>query len=263
MPIEQCRPRPFYWQAAPPRHSDASKKRALVTRWRRITRRPIPGRLARAQLHLDDFTLRDLAPLVVERLPLELGRAFEILYSIDQSDIVAGMAADVADKSTDPEGLAALGEITTHHNDARATLLIGKTALGRGYPLERYAFPNFGVPTYRQIGPEVERCVVYAIVRQESAFNPKDRSSANALGLMQVTPAAGRDTAPKRFNVLARSAPLMSDIVYNAQLGTAELGNDIASWRGSYILGIRRLQCGTAQGEGMDRAVWRSARSQC
>ena len=127
------------------------------------------------------------------------------------------MAADVADKSTDPEGLATLGEITAHHNDARATLLIGKTALGRGYPLERYAFPDFGVPAYRQIGPEVERCVVYAIVRQESAFNPKDRSSANALGLMQVTPAAGRDTA-KQIQCALRSAP--ADIGHRLQRAT-------------------------------------------
>jgi soluble lytic murein transglycosylase len=199
------------------------------------------GQLARAHLHLDDFTLREPPP--PERHPLELGRAFEILYAIDQADIVAGMAADVADKSTDAEGLATLAEITTHHNDARATLLIGKTALGRGYPLEHYAFPDFGVPNYQQIGPAVERSVVYSIVRQESAFNPKDRSTANALGLMQVTPAAGRDTA-KRFNVPFDQHRLMSDVAYNAQLGTAELGNDIASWRGSYILAFVAYNAG-------------------
>ena len=60
--------------------------------------------------------------------------------------------------------------------------------LGRGYPFERYAFPDFGVPDYQQIGPPVEPCVVYSIVRQESAFNPRVISSANAIGLMQVTP---------------------------------------------------------------------------
>ena len=219
------------------------------------------GQLAQAQLHLDDLTLHE-PPLVSEHRPLELGRAFEILYAIDQADIVAGMAADIADKSSDAEGLATLAEITARHNDARATLLIGKTALGRGYPFIRYAFPDFGVPNYRQVGPEVERCVVYAIVRQESAFNPKDRSSANALGLMQVTPAAGRDTA-KRFNVPFDQHRLMSDIAYNAQLGTAELGNDLASWRGSYILafvaynaGPRRAQEWIAQyGDPRDRNV--------
>ena len=92
-----------------------------------------------------------------------------------------------------------------------------------GLPFERYAFPNFGVPEYRQIGPEVEPSVVYSIVRQESAFNPRVVSSANAIGLMQVTPAAGRDTA-RRFNVTFDQRRLSQDTAYNAQLGTAELG---------------------------------------
>jgi soluble lytic murein transglycosylase len=109
--------------------------------------------------------------------------------------------------------------------------------------MERYAFPNFGVPDYQPIGPAVEPCVVYSIVRQESAFNPRVVSSANAIGLMQVTPAAGRDTA-KRFGVPFDQRRLMDDVTYNAQLGSAELGNDIANWRGSYILAFSAYNAG-------------------
>jgi len=36
----------------------------------------------------------------------------------------------------------------------------------------------------------------------------------------------------------------MDDVAYNAQLGTAELGNDIASWRGSYILAFVAYNAG-------------------
>jgi soluble lytic murein transglycosylase len=153
------------------------------------------------------------------------------------------MAADIGENATDTAALATLAGITARHRDARATLLIGKAALRRGLPFERYAFPDFGVPEYAQIGPEVERCVVYAIVRQESAFNPRVVSSANAIGLMQVTPAAGRDTA-KRFNVTFDQHRLSQDVIYNAQLGTAELGNDIANWRGSYILAFVAYNAG-------------------
>ena len=99
------------------------------------------------------------------------------------------------------------------------------------------------MPNYQQIGPEVERSVVYSIVRQESAFNSRVVSSANAIGLMQVTPAAGRDTA-KRFNVSFDQHRLMADVAYNAQIGTAELGNDIASWHGSYILAFVAYNAG-------------------
>ena len=109
-------------------------------------------------------------------------------------------------------------------------------------------FPISECPDYRQIGPAVEPCVVYAIVRQESAFNPRVVSSANAIGLMQVTPAAGRDTA-KRFNVTFDQHRLSQDVAYNAQLGTAELGNDIANWRGSYILAFVAYNAGPRRAE--------------
>jgi soluble lytic murein transglycosylase len=36
----------------------------------------------------------------------------------------------------------------------------------------------------------------------------------------------------------------MDDVAYNAQLGSAELGNDIASWRGSYILAFVAYNAG-------------------
>jgi len=201
------------------------------------------GQLARARLGLDEVSLRTLPEPPAEHGSLEVARALEILYALDERDLVAGMAADLGDKATDVAALATFADITKRHDDARATLLIGKPALSRGLPLERYAFPDFGIPDYQQIGPAVERCVVFSIVRQESAFNPRVVSSANAIGLMQVTPAAGRDTA-KRFSVTFDQRRLMNDVVYNAQLGTAELGNDIASWRGSYILAFVAYNAG-------------------
>jgi soluble lytic murein transglycosylase len=201
------------------------------------------GQLARARLGIDVVALRTVPEQPAEHHRLEVARAFEILYALDERDLAAVMAVEFADRATDVSALATLGEIAARHNDARAALLLGKTALGHGLPLEHYAFPDFGVPNYQQVGPQVERCVVYSIVRQESAFNPKVVSSANALGLMQVTPNAGRDTA-KRFNVTFDQRRLLADVPYNAQLGTAELGNDIASWRGSYILAFVAYNAG-------------------
>jgi soluble lytic murein transglycosylase len=201
------------------------------------------GQLARARLGLDEVTLRTLPEPPAEHRTLEIARAFEILYATDERDLVAAMAADLGENATDTGALATLAGIAVRHNDARATLLIGKAALGRGLPFERYAFPDFGVPSYQQIGPEVEPCIVFSIVRQESAFNPRVVSSANAIGLMQVTPEAGRDTA-KKFKVTFDQRRLIDDVVYNAQLGTAELGNDITSWRGSYILAFVAYNAG-------------------
>ena len=235
--------RSYYWQG---RAEEAlGHGREARTYYEAAARYPTGyyGQLARARLGIGTVTLRNPPEPSAEHYRLEVARAFEILYAINESDLVAVMAADLGDKSTDVAALTALAEIATRHNDARATLLIGKTAVSHGLPLERYAFPDFGVPDYQQIGPQVERCVVYSIVRQESAFNSRVVSSANAIGLMQVTPAAGRDTAT-RFSVSFDQHRLMSDVAYNAQLGTAELGNDIATWRGSYILAFVAYNAG-------------------
>jgi soluble lytic murein transglycosylase len=114
-------------------------------------------------------------------------------------------------------------------------LLVGKTALARGLPMEHYAFPGIGVPDYAPVGPKLDRCIVYAIVRTESGFDQGDVSSAKAVGLMQVTPAAGRDTA-KRFGVAYDWNRLVSDKVYNTQMGAAEIAALFKDYRGSFVL---------------------------
>ncbi len=166
---------------------------------------------------------------------LEVVRAIELLYAIDERDLIAGALADLGERSSDAAALAALGEVAGRNKDARAMLLLGKAALGRGLPLDHYAFPTIGIPEYRAIGPAIEPAVVYAIARQESTFNPRIVSSAKAMGLMQVTPAAGRYVA-KKFGAPYDEKRLLSDQIYNVQLGAAELGDLYVDYRGSHIL---------------------------
>ncbi len=191
------------------------------------------GQLAGARLNLGNIVLR--SPPSRPSGSLEVIRAMELLYTVSQRDMVVGAAADLGDRSTDAGALAAIGEVAARNGDARAMLLLGKAALGRGLPLETYAFPTIGMPNYTAIGPAVEKPLVYAIARQESTFNQKTVSTARAMGLMQVTPAAGRYVA-KKFNVTYNEKKLLSDPVYNVQLGAAELGDLLADFRGSYIL---------------------------
>jgi soluble lytic murein transglycosylase len=205
------------------------------------------GQLARAKLGLPEIALASPpVPSAERRSALarhEVVRATEILYAINERDLVVPIVADLAERGSDTGVLAALAELTAKHDDARCALLIGKGALGRGHPFDHYAFPTFGLPRYSSIGPEVEPAVVYSIARQESAFNPRDVSSANALGLMQVTPEAGRYVA-KKFNVTFDQKRLLHDNVYNMQIGAAELGDDIAAYNGSYIMAFAGYNAG-------------------
>ncbi len=197
------------------------------------------GQLARARLGYQDIVLRPAPELSSERraaiAQIDVVRATELLYAIGERDLVVPFLADLGERTSDVAVLAELGEIAARNKDARSMLNVGKPALGRGLPLEHYAFPTFGIPEYRAIGPAVDTSVVYAIARQESTFWQGDMSSAKAVGLLQVTPEAGRETA-KRFGVTYDWKRLVSDAVYNVQMGAAELGDRLEGYRGSYIL---------------------------
>ena len=136
------------------------------------------GQLARAKLGLPQLGLRQ-APHSRAAERLEIVRAVQLLYELDEREIAVPVLADEGENG-DPEALVGLGELAEHYADARGMLLIGKAALNRGLPFDHYAYPLNGIPQYRAIGPEVEHGVIFAIARQESAFNPAVVSPALA-----------------------------------------------------------------------------------
>jgi soluble lytic murein transglycosylase len=177
----------------------------------------------------------------VERL--ELVRAVEILYALNERALVIPFLADLGDKLDDVGALAALGEITARNRDARGMMQLGKAALARGHTFGHYAFPTIGIPEYTPIGPSVDPSLVYSIVRTESAFYQGDVSGAQAMGLMQVTPAAGQYVC-KRVGCVFDKKRLLKDSVYNVQLGAAELATVLEDYRGSYIMAFAAYNAG-------------------
>jgi soluble lytic murein transglycosylase len=196
------------------------------------------GQLARARLGLDRIELRAPSPVLasVDTPPAdERVRAANMLYGIRERDVVFYYAEDFAKESTDAAALEALGELAGERNDARVMLEIGKSALARGLALDHYAFPTIGIPEHKQIAPAIETSVIYSVARTESSFDQRDKSAANAVGLMQVTPEAARDTA-KRFGVTYDWDKMVSDPVYNTQMGAAELSALLSEYRGNQIM---------------------------
>ena len=177
------------------------------------------GQLARARLGLKDIVIRP--PPDPAQAQMDVVRAIEILYAIGERDLIAEGVAELGARSRDKATLAALGEVAAHHKDARAMVLLARAALARGLPFEQFAFPSVGIPEYRAIGTGVEPGIVHAVARQESAFNPRAISSAGAVGLMQVTPAAARSVANK-FGVPYDEKRLLDNQTYNVQLGAAD-----------------------------------------
>ena len=201
------------------------------------------GQLARAKLGLPQIALNG-APAGrsrgIERL--EIVRAVQLLYGLDEREIAIPIFTDLGENG-DPDALAGLGELASRHADARSMLLMGKAALNRGLPFDFYAYPVTGIPPFKSIGPEVEQSVMFAIARQESAFNPSVVSPAQAYGLMQVTPDAGRYVC-KKYGASFDLGRMKTDPVYNAALGAAELGGLIEDYRGSYIMTFAAYNAG-------------------
>jgi len=196
------------------------------------------GQLARAKLGRDQIELRAPSPVLASAdasAADERVRAADMLYEIGERDVVLYFVADLGEQSGNVALLEALGELTGRRNDARAMLQIGKPSLGRGLPLDHYAFPTIGIPPHRQVAPEIGHSIIYSVARTESAFDQRDKSAANAVGLMQVTPEAGRDTA-KRFKVSYDWDRMVSDPVYNTQMGAAELSALLSEYKGNHIM---------------------------
>ena len=201
------------------------------------------GQLARAKLGLPQLALNEATAARsrgAERL--EIVRAAQLLFELDEQEIAIPLFAD-AGENGDPEALVGLAELTGRYSYARGMLLIGKAALNRGLPFDFYAYPVTGIPPFRSIGPEVDRSVIYSIARQESAFNPLDVSAAQAYGLMQVTPDAGRYVC-HRAGVEFDVRRMKTDPVYNTALGAAELGGLLEDYRGSYIMTFAAYNAG-------------------
>lgn len=196
------------------------------------------GQLARGRLGLDHIELRPPSPVLaaIDTPPAdERVRAADMLYGIGERDTVLYYAEDFAKESTDVAALEGLGELAGQRNDARVMLEVGKLALARGLALDHYAFPTIGIPEHRQLAPAIETSVIYSVARTESSFDQRDKSPANAVGLMQVTPEAGRDTA-KRFGLTYDWDKMVSDPVYNTQMGAAELSALLSEYRGNQIM---------------------------
>jgi soluble lytic murein transglycosylase len=198
------------------------------------------GQLARTELGVQPVALRNTAqPSFSDRntFPrIEAVKAIRLLYAIGERDIPLTIYYDLAWNLKEPGQLTLLAELAQANGDPRGALAVGRESLGDGgMPTDLIAFPTSGLPNYQPIGTPVDKAMVYAVARQESHFHPGTVSSAKAMGLMQVTPAAGRQVA-KVTGATYNEARLMSDQSYNVQFGAAELGELWDIYDGNCVL---------------------------
>lgn len=94
--------------------------------------------------------------------------------------------------------------------------------------------------------------LVAALIRQESEFNPKVVSYANAYGLMQLLPTTGRELA-KHFGVRRLKATQLLTSDRNLQLGTFYFHNLLNSFGGQVGLALASYNAGPGRAN-----LWKS-----
>ncbi len=201
------------------------------------------GQLAGARLGAEDHPLRPAPQATYGEKRDEAVRVAELLFAVGEKDVAAPLALDSAKYLHDEAQVAALGQIVARQGDAKLSLIYGKAASYRGIALDDVAFPAYGVPDFNALPGSASRSIVFAVARQESAFDPKAVSSAGAMGLMQMIASTARHTASMR-GVSFDISRMLKDPPFNAQLGAAHLGILLGEYRGAYLLTFAAYNAG-------------------
>lgn len=159
----------------------------------------------------------------------------DILYSLDRRTDARLFLYSLARDDAQPSDIVGMSALAARHGDATSVVQIGKIGALAHRSLAMLGYPTGAFPTNASIPDRLPQAVAYAIARQESGFDARARSSAGALGLMQLMPATARRIA-REVGVSHSTARLTSDPAHNVTLGSHHLDELIAEYNGSYIL---------------------------
>jgi soluble lytic murein transglycosylase len=197
---------------------------------------------ARAAQQLDRDFLRDLprgpaAPATTEPRVSRGIERWSLLRDIGWNDAAAyqlnRLKRDLAGNNT---ALYAIAEQLIAKGHANAGIHTGRELREKGEGwnrrLLRILYP---LPYQDMIEREARRrgldpFFVAALMRQESWFNPRAVSGANAVGLMQVVPSTGRQLA-RGENIGQVTAETLMDPEINIRLGTKFLADLMKTWQ--------------------------------
>ena len=130
-----------------------------------------------------------------------------------------------------------------------------KGDLRRAITLMRRAYPQHMTSVGQELPPEILQVIfpltywdwirkystprgldpymIAALIAQESTFDPKVRSSANAWGLMQLVPATGRQLA-RTLGIPRFRTPMLTNPEINIRLGTLYFSRLVEQFGGTY-----------------------------
>ena len=137
-------------------------------------------------------------------------------------------------ESLDHGQAALLAQAAIDVQQPHLAVMIGKRVAQRGIVVEHGYYALH--PVAEQSLP-MAREMTLAIARRESEFDPGVQSGVGARGLMQIMPATGAEVARQMGRAAEHStARLISDPVYNAELGAAYLSRLARRFEGNVVM---------------------------
>lgn len=230
-PISQSRG--HYWMAR------ASSGDSAISHYRKAAQHAgtFYGQLAARKLGVKKLNIKRATPSDTDRHSYksrELVRAMKRLEAIGSGWRADSIYRHLALTLNSPGEIAILAADAERKGDYSLSLQIGKLAHGRGFKVDTLSWPLGAIPGSAKIG-NAGRALSYSIARQESAFNKRAVSPANARGLLQLLPGTAKAVARKK-GLKYSYKRLTSDAAYNATLGASYLSEQLGNFDNSYIL---------------------------
>jgi soluble lytic murein transglycosylase len=169
----------------------------------------------------------------------EVARAARIFFELGDAAHGKTFLLHMADNAKNPAKLAMLANLAEISGRIDLAIAVAKRAIEAGTPLMTHGYPVTTIPD----GGTAEHSLLFAVMRQESAFEREAVSRVGARGLMQLMPATASFIANK-MQLPFSADRLTADGIYNVLLGRAYLETLIEDFGGSYALAIASYNAG-------------------
>ena len=210
-PISQARG--YYWLARSHSGSDATK----YYRKAAAHQGTYYGQLSLVKLGKRTLSVRSSKPGAADRANFKSRELVKTISRLEangyawRTDI---LYRHLARTLTSPGEILLLSARAEKQGKRKLALQLGKIAYSRGLSVITSSWPIGAIPNSAKLGKS-GRVLAYAIARQESAFDHKAVSGANARGLLQLLPGTARLMA-KKTGISYSYKKLTRDPSYNA-----------------------------------------------
>jgi len=181
---------------------------------------------------------------IAELNGMDAARALALAYAAGVNRPVTRIFLRHLATLKDSEGWAALvAHLADDMGDTQTAVRIAKAAIAKGHNLVYYSYPVHALPKYKPLRPPPETALILGLARQETEFDTGIISGAGARGILQVMKGTARHVC-RKYRIKCSYHRLHSDPAYNTMIGSAYIGDRLAEFSGSYVLGLSSYNAG-------------------